>query len=368
MRRIGTAVGRVASPVVESLDVNAILQQVDWNELLRNVDVDALLEKIDVNTVLERVDVNRHLSRVDYDALVQRSNLEDILARSTAGVMSGFSNLLRSRLAWVDQWASPRSNTFPPRPGRPGDSADVWKNPHELDMRTFGRSIQFRTSGAFNRILYLAIDSIFVWVTFAILAALAQTLGHVFTNDEDWANNKIKVSNEPWFEFVLYSVYNNCYWVFLVGCFGRTIGMWALGLLMVSREGHRVSFLQVVYQVVLLPLNVFCFGWVCGFVRRDGAFLSDLVGGVNIVYLWDVKHIPHDNATMAMSMNDFVDPLTQQERDQLLVDDSDSDSDGDDIGDRRPQVLYSARFDPGSYIDEFEPGIELQDLELQERG
>jgi len=392
MRRIGTAVGQyVASPVVESMDVNAILEHVDWNEvlekidpnaLLDGIDVDKLLDRVDWNRHLDRVDVDRHLGRVDYDAIIQRFDLEDVVARSTSGVVSGFSNLLRTRMAWVDQWGqricrcycccSKQKRTkkknqttdgallvcpveyLPPRPGRPEDSWDVWKNPSELDKATFGRSIQFRTSGAFNRLVYSCIDSLVTWITFGTLTAIVQTLGGVFTENRDWLEGNPVASN-PFFDPLLFYCLSNVYWIFLVGCFGRTLGMWVLGLLMVSKEGDRLSFCQVITQAILDSLDILLFGWVIGFFRRDGAFLSDLLGGVNIIYAWDVRHITSDNANIALSMNDFVDPLTEQERKHLLVDDDDDDDDDDvDVDDSGfgdieiPELLRASNSDSDS--------------------
>ena len=65
MRRVGGIIGRdIASPIVEAMDINAILQEVDWNDVLDDVDVDALCARVDWNKVLDRVDADRHLDRV----------------------------------------------------------------------------------------------------------------------------------------------------------------------------------------------------------------------------------------------------------------------------------------------------------------
>ena len=343
MRRLGTAVGHyVASPVVESMDVNAIVNEIDWNEVLEKVDINKaifdkidinkLLAKVDVNRHLARVDINQHLERVDWDALIERSNLEEIIARSTSGVLSGFTSLLRTRLAWVDQWGQRigrcyccRTNRecvdfLPPRPGRPEDSGTIWKNPETLDKREFERAIQFRTSGAINRLLFLALDFTFVWTAFAIMTALIGELTQVFTDEDDWWIYNFPIFQTLWFEGFLYALSAALYWIFLVGCVGRTFGMGILGLLMVSKEGERVSILQVCYQLVLLPLNTVFFGWVLGFCRRDGAFASDIIGGVSIVYAWGASNLPkQNNAEMAMSLGDFVDTLPENERKALLV-------------------------------------------------
>lgn len=357
MRRIGTAIGHhVASPIVESMDVNTILNEVDWNEVLQQVDIDALFDKIDVNKVLDRIDINRHLDRVDmdrhlstvdYDALIRRSNLEEIIARSTSGVLSGFTNLFRTRMAWIDQWGQRigrcscrrEKDYLPPRPGRPEDSKTVWKHSGELDKLEFGRAIQFRTSGATNRLVYLALDQFFVWATYAILVALVHKLGEAFTDNPEWLL-AVPVTKKWWFDFVVYLSYNAMYWISQVGCFGRTVGMWILGLLLVSKSGNRVSFLQVCFQIILVPLNILFFGWVVGYMRRDGKFLSDIVGGVAIVYAWDARNVHENNAEMAMSLTDFVDTLPEQKRSSFLLGGVNDDDDDDDDEDENDEDEY----------------------------
>ena len=64
MRRFASAVGAtVASPMVEAMDVNAILQEIDVNEVLAQVDVNAVLDRLDVNRIFDRIDANRIFDR-----------------------------------------------------------------------------------------------------------------------------------------------------------------------------------------------------------------------------------------------------------------------------------------------------------------
>jgi uncharacterized RDD family membrane protein YckC len=341
MRRIGAVVGQyVASPVVESMDVNAIVNEIDWNEVLEKVDinevifdridVNRLLDRVDVNRHLDRVDVNQHLEKVDWDALVERSNLEEIIARSTSGVLSGFASLLRTRLAWIDQWGQRVGRCYccgknrecvdflPPRPGRPEDSRAVWKTPETLDKLEFERAIQFRTCGATSHLLFLSLDWMFLWTVFAAVAAIVNELTIVFAGDPDYWDKYPSVQNF-WFDVFLYAVAAALYWVFMVGCVGRTFGMWILGLVMVTTEGKRVSLVQVCKQVLLIPPNMLLFGWVLGYTRRDGAFASDILGDVSVVYAWGARLLPKNkHPEMAMSLGDFVESIPEHERENLL--------------------------------------------------
>ena len=211
MRRAATAFGaKVASPIVESLDINAILSEVDLDEVLEHVDLNQVFERVDLDRVLDRVDFDRHLARVDLDRLLARvdldavvaaANLQEIVRRSTSGVCGGLLHLFRTRLAWTDQhvqrvcrcccrcrWPGylllgrrRPVDYLPPRPGRhPEDSSDEWRYADGLDQREFSKAIQFRTCGALNRIVASVLDGFFLSITFALLYAIVSYLYNVF--------------------------------------------------------------------------------------------------------------------------------------------------------------------------------------------
>jgi len=200
--------------------------------------------------------------------------------------------------------------------------------------------------------VYFAIDQFFVWATFTICASLVKKFGEIFTEDPEWLH-KIPLLQQTWFEFVIYASYNAMCWTVLVGCFGRSLGMWVLGLLMVSKAGNRVSFLQVILQTFLLPLNFIFFGWIVGFMRRDGRFVSDIIGGVAIVYAWDARHVSENNPEMAMSLTDFVDTLPEQERVSLILGGTaaaaNNDNENGDDGDDNDDIYHSV--DEGGDIE-----------------
>ena len=115
------------------------------------------------------------------------------------------------------------------------------------------------------------------------MAAVIKMVGEALTNNSQWYAELLSAL-PSYFNILVYVVYNFIYYVVLVGCTGRSLGMRLLGLLLVSKMGNRVSFLKVCGQFFLHPLNYICFGWVVGFLRRDGKMWSDLIGGVAIVY------------------------------------------------------------------------------------
>jgi hypothetical protein len=142
---VAQAVARRATElVVDSLDVNALLEQVDVNKLLAQVDVDQLLDQVDLNRVLDRVDVARIIARVDMDAVLSRvdvnaiadridinalldkTELSSILTRSSSTVFSEGIDLVRSQAVgldsfiarWVDRVLG-RGTRRPPAPPGP---------------------------------------------------------------------------------------------------------------------------------------------------------------------------------------------------------------------------------------------------------
>jgi uncharacterized RDD family membrane protein YckC len=203
---------------------------------------------------------------VDVNRIIERSNLEEIISRASSGVFSEFVDMARTRIAFLDQWGQrfcrlrcfSKRPYLPPRPGRPQDDETVWPKRSGLRARKFGMAVQFRTCGGLCRVVSRALDILLLAITFAGWSYAANYLARVFINDPNWT-----LKNErPWIVALIYTLYCFTYEVFMLGCFGRTIGMWVLGLLMVSRDGHRLDFPQVVVHTVLIPLNAPLFGWV----------------------------------------------------------------------------------------------------------
>jgi hypothetical protein len=242
---------------MDRINVDQLLNRVDWN---------AILNRVDVNHHLGRVDMDRLLDKVDINRIIERSNLEEIVSRASSGVFSEFVDLIRTRIAFVDQWGQrfcqlrcfSKHPYLSPRPGRPQDDKTAWPKRSGLRARKFGMAIQFRCCGGLCRFASWFLDILLVGITFAGWTYVVKILAQALTDDPNWS---LKTERQ-WIVTLFYALYSFTYQVCLVGCFGRTIGMWVLGLLMVSRDGHRVELSQVAVHTVLIPLNVPLFGWV----------------------------------------------------------------------------------------------------------
>lgn len=265
-RRIGELIGHAVSPVVESLDVNAIVNEINIDEVLSHVDWNAILERVDVNHHLDRIDMDRLLENVDIDRLIERSNLEEIVSRASSGVFSEFIDMMRTRIAWIDQWGQrichcrcfSRQPLLPPRPGRPQDNKKVWPKSSGLRARKFGVSVQFRTCGGLCRGASAFVDGFFLAFTFAAYSWIVSRLVMVLTDDPLWSLR----AEWEWITTVLFALYGLIYNFCMLACFSRTIGMWLLGLLLVSRDGHRLRPYQAFLFAFFIPLNLALFGWV----------------------------------------------------------------------------------------------------------
>ena len=108
-----TVARRATELVVDSLDVNALLERIDVNELLDHVDVnrlldqvdvDRLISRVDVNALVDRVDVNALVDKVDVNALVDRTELKTMLAKSSTTVFTEGIDLARSQAVGLDDF------------------------------------------------------------------------------------------------------------------------------------------------------------------------------------------------------------------------------------------------------------------------
>jgi hypothetical protein len=101
----------VAPGLLDTLDIDALVQRIDIDRLVRRIeiddlvgriDIDALVQRIDLDAVVARIDVNQVAERIDIDAVVEQTELGTIVARSTSGFASEALDSARSQAADID--------------------------------------------------------------------------------------------------------------------------------------------------------------------------------------------------------------------------------------------------------------------------
>jgi len=108
---VQSVVIEVVPPVVDAVDIDAIVQRIDMEAILARIDLDAvveridmthLVEQIDIDVILERVDLNAVLARVDIDGLLARTELGAVAAHSASAVASRMLDFVRSQGVGLD--------------------------------------------------------------------------------------------------------------------------------------------------------------------------------------------------------------------------------------------------------------------------
>ncbi len=73
--------GAVVPPVVDSVDLDHVVEQIDVNDVVNRVDLDHVIAGLDINEVLDRIDPDRLLDRMDLNRLLDRLDLNRLLDR-----------------------------------------------------------------------------------------------------------------------------------------------------------------------------------------------------------------------------------------------------------------------------------------------
>jgi hypothetical protein len=274
--RVGRAIGRGISPVVEALDLDAIVHQIDLEDILLNhVDLNRVLGTVDLNDLLERVDLDQALSNVDMDTLlakvdintlIERSNIQQIIARSSMGVCTRCTDMLRSNVAYLDQWIQrfgrlacfSKDPWLPPIPGRSRHSKSgrvPWpKGPVRKRAVRFGEAVQFRCCGIVTRFIAWVIDFFLFTGAYTLVALLFTVIGEAITKEDAsaWDDDLLQ-----WLVPTIYVLAFTGWTALCISCLGKTVGMGIVGILLVSNNGHRVGFCQAILRTCVsknLPL------------------------------------------------------------------------------------------------------------------
>ncbi|EEC44006.1 predicted protein [Phaeodactylum tricornutum CCAP 1055/1] len=305
----GRAIGAVAAPVVECLDVDGVVRKVDVNSLLQRIDMNELLDKVDIDRLLDRVDLNRHVAKVDINSVLERVDVNDIvgrsdmgaiIAQSTTGVFSQVLDKLRTQLVVADliffrmrrfQWSHANGGRLPPSPGPTAiNGPRAARCPKvRIDQAI---AVQGHFTGFISKAVAIFLDTLFVTLSFAGIIIVLQLCWILFVRDTDADTVRKKVSRDTLWVFVMYCVYWVLCFFLTVLVTGQTLGMAIVGIKVVcSRTGEDVSLRQAMVRTAILPLTttVLPILGIMGITRRDGRLLHDVVAGTGIVYAWDAR-------------------------------------------------------------------------------
>jgi hypothetical protein len=79
---IDTLVRRIdIDELVGQIDIDALVREIDIDQLVQRIDIDELVQRIDIDTLVQRIDIDRLVQRIDIDALVQRIDIDALVRR-----------------------------------------------------------------------------------------------------------------------------------------------------------------------------------------------------------------------------------------------------------------------------------------------
>ena len=88
--------------LVQRVDVSALVDRVDLDAVLAKVDIQALLQRIDLNAMLAEVDLNAIMAGVDVQALAKRADIGRLVAESSQDVAGSALDLARRQVVTLD--------------------------------------------------------------------------------------------------------------------------------------------------------------------------------------------------------------------------------------------------------------------------
>ena len=140
-------------------------------------------------------------------------------------------------------------------------------------------------AGAVSRFLAYVTDVAVGTAVYTLAVAGAGFVVSVITSRSvSWNRANIVVE-------ILYFAWMFLYFSYSWAASGKTLGMAALGVRVVSADGADASARQAVIRTLALPLSFLLLG--LGFlgilVQRDRRALHDLIAGTAVVYAWDAR-------------------------------------------------------------------------------
>ena len=93
-RLVSELATRIATEIVDLIDVNAIVEQVDVDAIVRRVDVDAIVRRVDIQDIVDRIDL---------DEVVGGTQIGRLVVESTGGVAGEMLDVVRSQAVGLDR-------------------------------------------------------------------------------------------------------------------------------------------------------------------------------------------------------------------------------------------------------------------------
>jgi uncharacterized RDD family membrane protein YckC len=148
---------------------------------------------------------------------------------------------------------------------------------------TIGR--QGHYAGAASRLLAFGGDVGASWGLFTAGAALLSLASELLTG------RSVNVTHHQIPAIIILSVWEFFYFAYPWAVSGKTLGMAAFGVQVVTSEGAPISTRQAVLRTLCLPLSILPAG--LGFVGivfgRERRALHDRLVGTAVVYAWDAR-------------------------------------------------------------------------------
>ena len=146
-------------------------------------------------------------------------------------------------------------------------------------------SFQGHFAGAVSRFLAYVTDVALGTAVYTLAVAGAGFVVSVVTGHSvTWNRANIVVE-------ILYFAWMFLYFAYSWAASGRTPGMAALGVKVVSADGADATPRQAVIRTLVFPLSFLLLGlgFLCILVQRDRRALHDLIAGTAVVYSWDAR-------------------------------------------------------------------------------
>jgi len=299
-------VEQVVPTVVDSVDIDALLERMDVNGLLDRIDIDRLLARVDVQALIDRVDVGGLIERVDLDAVLaqvdvnalmeridvaaiaERAQIGDLVAQSTRDVAGSTIDLVRRQLVAIDLLVLRLVQRVLKRRGAAMEAgpAELLAAPPVTARRTArakGAQVTGRFAGAASRLTEFSIDCLAIVLSFSIAANIFVFVVRLILGvDVDTSNT----DNKWW--LLSYLTWALLYFWFSTALTGRTIGKWLVGVRIIEVDTTPLRTGPALVRVLVLPISigVFGLGLVGIVIGKERRAWHDRAAGTVVVYDW----------------------------------------------------------------------------------